>query len=336
MRTPTLALALLLALAGTALADPIVIKIATVAPEGSPWAAALDSWKKDVESKAPGRVKVKVFKGGALGDENESLQATKRGQIQGVGATTGAIGTLVPEVNVLELPYLFNNEQEADYIIDHVIGDKLRQHFHDRGLIVGFWSENGFRSFGGKAPIHTVSDLKGKKMRSQENPIHIATYRAFGASPVPIPITETLTSLQTGVVDGFDNTLLYTFAASWQSAIKYFSLTQHIYQPAAIVFNRGQFESWPSDIQELVIQAGNRVVHDLRQQIRAMEPILIDNLKTAGVQVNTISAAELGSFQRAGEQVRFDYVGKATANEKALYNQITQGLKEFRARGGKK
>ena len=319
-----------------AYAEPITIRIATVAPDGSPWAAALDAWKKDVESRAAGRVKVKIFKGGALGDENESLQATKRGQIQGVGATTGAIASLVPEVNVLELPYLFNTAQEADHIIDNVIGENLKKHFYERGLVVGFWSENGFRSFGGKMPIQTLADLKGKKMRSQENPIHISTYRAFGASPVPIPITETLTSLQTGVVDGFDNTLLYTFAASWQSAIKHFSITQHIYQPAAIVFNRGQYDSWPADIRQLVLEAGNRVVKDLRRQIRDMEPILIENLRSAGVQVNTLGPAELVAFQRAGEQVRLEYMTKATPNEKALYGQITKGMKDFRSQAGKK
>lgn len=313
-------------------AEPISIKIATIAPDGSPWAVALDDWKKEVEKGAPGQVKVKIFKGGALGDEADTVMQVKRGQIQGVGASTGAVATQVPEVNVLELPYLFHNYKETDYIIDNVVGSLLAKHFSDRGLMIGFWSENGFRSFGGKAPVAKMSDLRGRKMRSQENPIHLSTYRAFGASPVPIPTTEVLTSLQTGVVDGFDNTLLFTFAASWHTAIKYFSVTEHIYQPAVIVFNKGAYDSWPPAIQQLVMKAGNKIVQPLRDQIRAMEPILLDNLKTSGIAVNEIPAAERALMMKAAEAVRSDYVAKATPNEKVLYNAIVDGLKSYRAK----
>ena len=332
MKKILVTLAVLAASAHSALAEPISIKIATIAPDGSPWAVALDDWKKEVEKGAPGQVKVKIFKGGALGDEADTVMQVKRGQIQGVGASTGAVATQVPEVNVLELPYLFHNYKETDYIIDNVIGSMLSKHFTDRGLMIGFWSENGFRSFGGKAPVAKMADLRGRKMRSQENPIHISTYRAFGASPVPIPTTEVLTSLQTGVVDGFDNTLLFTFAASWHTAIKYFSVSEHIYQPAVIVFNKGAYDSWPPAIQALVMKAGNKIVQPLRDQIRAMEPILLDNLKASGIAVNEVPAAERAAMMKAAEAVRSEYVSKSSANEKALYNAITAGLKTYRAK----
>lgn len=312
-------------------ADPIVMKLATVAPEGSPWAEALGNFKKAVEDANPGKIKVKVFLGGTLGDENESVQGTKRGQIQSFGGSSGAIATVVPELNVLELPYLFNNYEEADHIIDTVAGPLLKKSFEDRGLVIGFWSENGYRSFGGKFPVTSPADLKGKKMRSQENPIHLEMYRAFGASPVPIPTTEALTSLQTGVVDGFDQAPIFTFAASWHTAASNYSVSEHIYQSAAIVYNKAFYEALPTDIRASMVTAGTQIVGPMRKQIRAMTPILLQNLEASNVKVNTLDAKQREPFQKLAQKMREDWVKKASPSEKSLYAAIEKGLKAFRA-----
>ena len=104
-------------------------------------------------------------------------------------------------------------------------------------MILAFWSENGFRHFGTKdKPIKSPADLRGKKMRSQESFVHLEMWKAFGASAVPIATTEVLTALQTGTVDGFDQATLYAIAASWYKSIKFFTVSNHIYQPAIIAF----------------------------------------------------------------------------------------------------
>lgn len=312
-------------------AEKIIIKLATVAPDGSPWAVGLQEFKKITEKESGNAVKVKLFLGGALGDENETVLQCKRGQLQAVGASTGAIASQVPEVNVLELPFLFNDEQEADFALDTVATPMLEKPFKDRGLVLGFWSENGFRSFGGKFPVEKVEDLKGRKMRSQENAIHLATYRAFGASPVPIPTTEALTSLQTGIVDGYDQTPLYAFAASWHTASTHFSVSNHIYQPAAIIFNKEAFDSWPANVKEAVKKAAAAILQNLRVQIRAMNPILLQNLKTAGLKVSVISDAEKKRFAVIAAKVRADYIKAASPGEKKLYKAIDAALTKRRA-----
>ncbi|MCG3173044.1 MAG: 2,3-diketo-L-gulonate-binding periplasmic protein YiaO [Myxococcota bacterium] len=322
----------LLAITSSAFAqDVITIRLGTVAPEGSPWASGLEKFKKMVETDSGGKVKVKLFLGGALGDENDMMLQCKRGQIQAFGGSTGAIASQVPEVNVLELPYLFRNAEEADYILDSVIGDKMAKHFTDRGLVLSFWSENGFRSFGGKFPVTKPEDLKGRKMRSQESPIHLETYRAFGASPVPIPTTEALTSLQTGVVDGYDQTPLYAFAASWFTASKHMSISEHIYQPAAIVFNKEAYDKWPKEVKDAITKAAQEVAPKLRKQIRKMNPILIENLRKAGVEVNVLGDKEREPFIKLAEKVRETYINKASAPEKELYKSITKGLQDLRS-----
>lgn len=313
-------------------AEPqITLKLATIAPEGSPWAEALQNFKKRAESLANGKLKVKLFLGATLGDENDTVLATKRGQIQAVGASTGALASQVPEFNVLELPYLFEKLEEADYVLSKVVLADIEKYCSQRGLIFGFWSENGYRSFGGRFKVSTPYDLKGKKMRSQENPIHLGMYRAFGASPVPIPTTEALTAIQTGTVDGYDQSALYLFAASWHTASSHYSITNHIYQPAAIVYNKQAYDSWPEEVKAALKGASVLIEDELRKKVRAMNPILLKNLEELGVKVNVLTEAERAPFLKIGEKARAEYMKTASKGEKALYAKMVKGLSDHRA-----
>lgn len=309
------------------------LKIASVAPEGTPWSDGLTQFKKAAETASGGKLKVKLFLGGVLGDENETVLQTQKGQIQAVGASTGAIASIVPELNVLELPFLFRTAAEADFILDGPALPTLEKAFRDRGLQLGFWSENGYRSFGTTFGfIKNPLDLKGHKMRSQENDVHLGMYKAFGASPVPIPTTEVLTSLQTGVVDGYDNTPLYASAAQWLSNTKYFTLTNHIYQPAAIVVNKAWYDSLPADLQKIVIGVRADLMVKMRKEIRALHPILVSNFTAMKVQTYTPSATELATFEAPAKTARDTYIStKATAGEKALYKLIIDNLTKYRA-----
>jgi tripartite ATP-independent transporter DctP family solute receptor len=313
--------------------DPgIVMKIATVAPENSPWAKGLANFKKMAEANSAGKLKVKVFYGGALGDENETSQSVKSGQIQAVGASTGALASIVPELNVLELPYLFRNQAEADHVLDVVVLKTLEAAFRTRGLELGFWSENGYRSFGTSfGLIKSPAALDGHKMRAQENPVHLAMYKAFGAQPVPMAVTEVLTSLQTGVIEGYDNTPLFASAAGWGSATKYYTLTRHIYQPAAIVMNKKWFDGLPPEVKTTILSARSGLMQQMRTEIRALEPFLVQNFEAMKIQVYTPNAAELATFEAPAKKARDAYMATASPGEKALYKQITDGLVKYRA-----
>ncbi len=281
-------------------AEPIVMKIATVAPPNTPWDALLKEYKKAVEAKSGGRIKVKIYLGGTLGDENETVLKCKRGQIQAVGASTGAMASQVPEINVVEIPYLFRTFKEADDVIDNVLTPALEPIFLEYGLVLGFWSENGFRHFGTKDKfVKTPADLKGKKMRSQENQVHLDMYKNLGGSPVPVPTTEVLTALQNGTVDGFDQALLYMLAASWHTTIKYVTLSSHIYQPALIVFNKDWFQALPPDLQKILLDEGRGIMAKGRIAVRGLNKKLVKVLTDAGVQVYQLTTGERDGFEKA-------------------------------------
>ena len=329
---------LALAVAAPARADETyVLKIATVAPAGTPWAELLDLYKKRVEKASGGRLKVKVYLGGAQGDEIETVRKTERGQLQGVGASTGAVAALVPELNVVEIPFLFRSFQEADYVLDKVLLVPMEKLFRERGLVLGFWSENGFRHFGSSwGPILEPSDLKGRKMRSQESFVHLAMWRAFGAAPKAIPTTEVLTALQTGGVDGWDQALLFAIAASWHKSVKHVTLSAHIYQPAVIAFNKEWFDGLPPDLQKVLIDEGRAIVRKGRTLIRSLNPELEKILVSEGIQVHRLSDAQRAAFEAKAAGVRVLFRKDQGAKAGEILDLVEKGIAEYRKKAGQK
>jgi tripartite ATP-independent transporter DctP family solute receptor len=305
---------------------PITLKLATIAPEGTPWAEQVSQYKSQVEAAAKGRLRIKPFLGGALGDENQTVAECRRGAIHLWGGTTGALATSVPEISVLELPCLFRGPEEADQVLDKVLGEELKQRLAARGFVLLFWSENGFRSFGTKwGPVRGPGDLKGHKMRSQESLVHLETYRALGALPQPIAVTEVLPALQTGVVDGFDNTPLYTFAASWHLAIKHFTLTEHVYQPGVVLASKREFDRLPAELQTALTADLQNLTAQGRASVREMNPLLMQNFTSAKIPVYKPSAAEQTAFARATRPV-YDKYARAVPAAKPLLAQIQKAL----------
>lgn len=313
---------------GRARADEpeFVMKIATVAPEGTPWTTQLKKFKKAIKEQSEGRIKVKTYAGGALGSEVEAAEATKRGAIQCFGGTFSALASAVPELDALELPYLFKSEKKADEVLDNVIREDLEALLWDRGFKLLFYSENGYRSIGSNFPVKSPSDLKGRKMRSQQSDVHLNTWKAFGAAPVPISVIDVLPGLQTGVVDGFDNTPLFAFAASWHQAITHFTLTKHIYQPGVVVLSRKFWESLPADLQTIVMGDPKDLAKKGRRGVRAIRPMLEENFVTAGINLIKLSDAELAAFSANASEVHDKFRAGTTDQGKALLDKIKKAL----------
>ncbi len=315
----------------SAQAEVYTMTVATVAPADSPWSALLTMFKESVEKKSNGRVKVKIMLGGALGDENETVTKCSRGQIQAVGASTGALGSKIPELNVVELPFLFRNADEADHVIDQVLTSEFEKIFKQRGLILGFWSENGYRSFGtSDKPIRNPDDLKGKKMRAQESPVHMMMYKAYGAAAIPIPTTEVPQALATKNVDGFDQALLYTIAAGWQQSIKYMTMTEHIYQPAAIVYNAAWYSKLPADLQKLLIEEGRLLQVKGRKAVRKIQPELKEILKAEKITVVELTPAEKRAFEEKSKPIYETFKKQFPGTAAKLLEMIQAELKKIR------
>lgn len=318
---------------GYASADTHTLEIGTVAPPKTPWAELLKLYKTNVEKASKGRIKVKVFYGGTRGDENSLVRKIAAGKnMQGAGTSTGALASVVPELNAVEVPFMFRDHREADYVMDCKLLSPMEKLFADRGLVLAFWSENGFRHFGSSwGPVMKPDDLKNRKIRSQQSFVHIEMWKQFGATVRPIPTTDVVTALQKGTVEGFDQGLLFAIAANWTKSIKHLTLSKHIYQPAAIAFNKEWFDSLPADLQKILIDEGRKLVKPGRIAIRQLIPDLIRIIKGQGVTVHKLSDAERGVFESKALSVRNSFRRSKGKKAAKILGLVEEGVKEFRA-----
>lgn len=312
--------------------NEIVMKLATVAPKGTPWSDLLKRYKKKVAKATKDmakKVKIRAYLGGAKGGEQSIARQVAKGSLQGGGVSTGALAVLVPDMDILELPYLFDSAEQADKVLD-AVRPQVEALMAEKGLKLIMWSENGFRSFGTDfGHVKTPADLNAKKMRSQESQVHLEMYRAMKASPVAIAVPEVLPALQTGVVAGFDNTALFIQAASWNQGIKFYTVSEHIYQPAVIMVNKAWFDALPADVQAVLTESatgakpGKQSLEQKgRRAVRSLSKPLLKNFEKQGVAVYTHTAAEKAVFRKLLTQTWAKRINAATPKGKALFKAI--------------
>jgi TRAP-type C4-dicarboxylate transport system substrate-binding protein len=281
-------------------AEPCVLRIATIAPAGTPWAAQLESLESRIESASGGRINVRPFLGQSDGENSLSRQCVD-GSLEAVGVSTAALSSIVPELGVFELPFLFDSPQQADAIIDNHLFDDFERLLGAAGIQLYLFSENGFRNFATNngTVVDEGSDLASLRMRAQESWIHEEMYRALGGNPVTIPATEVTTSLSTGNVQGFDNTPLFAQAAGWHTFINTWTVSNHIYQPAVVVYNKAWFDSMPADLQQILLANRESETSSGRRAIRALTPLLLQNLTAAGINVVELTPAQRAAMRSA-------------------------------------
>ncbi|MCK6507440.1 TRAP transporter substrate-binding protein [Myxococcota bacterium] len=328
------AAALALLPARTSEAEPqFVANFGTAAPEGTPWADQLQDIKARVETESGGKVKLKLFLGSVMGGEVEMVRDVRRNaRLQGGGFSTAAIaeGANIPLLQLPELPYLFRTNEEADHVLDNVLYQPIDAALREKGFVMMAWAENGWRSFGSKShPIRNPGDLQKLKMRSQETDVHQKMYAALGTQAVTLPISEVLTALQTGIVDGFDNTPLFTQAAGLYEPIDYYSLSRHIYQPAAVVWSKTFYDSLPADLQKIVMGDPKAESIKGRTGVRALEKELLANFPSLGVQVVELTDAERQAFANVTLAVHMQFAAEVSG-ARPLLDKVNAALKQKR------
>lgn len=305
-----------------------IAKCGSVAPEGTPWAEWIDGIKGRMDKNTGGKLKLKPFLAGKLGGEKEMVEETKNGNLHLFGGSTGALATYVPELNVLELPFIFTSDAEADFVLDKT-RDRFAKLLEAKGFVMVMWAENGWHGYGVKGKcVQNVADMKGLKMRSQESYVHLETYKAFGASPVEMAVPEVLGALQTGTVDGYSNTPLFSFATSWYQGITHYTFTKHIYQPALMVISKKWFDQQPEDIKkELMVRDEERAGIT---GVRALSEPLLDNFTAASKTVCKLTPEQTKAYADKVKPV-WDVFAKKAKGNKEILDAVLAAKKEFAA-----
>jgi len=307
-----------------------VLKFATLAPAGTTWVRLLHDWANEVRKESHGRLIFKIYPGGVQGDEPEVLKKIRFGQLQG-GAFTGyGIGRIYSPTRVLELPFLFNNIEEIDYV-RNLFMPEIEQGYRDNGYELLGWMEVGFVYFFSKTPIDSLDDLKERRIWNwQGDPLGQAFFDASGLSPVPLSIIDVYTSLSTGLIDTVYAPPLGAIAMQWFTKAQYITDVPMANGIGSLVVSRRFFQNLPQDLQKILKRTGAATGELL---VTATRKDNIDSLKTLQnrgmIMVEATESLEGEALQeiriRAGKNLMDNgYIPETTINK------VNQWLQDFR------
>jgi tripartite ATP-independent transporter DctP family solute receptor len=295
---------------------PIVLKLGhAVAPE-HPYHLGAVKYAELVAQRTKNKVKIDVYPSTQLGNERDMVEGLQLGTIDLVVTSTGPLGGFVPKMFVVDLPFLFRDREHAYKVLDGPIGRDLLDAFAPKGIKgLAFW-ENGFRQITNNVrPIEKPEDLKGIKIRTMENKVHLASFRAFGASPTPMAWSEVYTALQQKTIDAQENPIAIIYHQKIAEVQKYLTLTGHFYSPTPLLMSLKAFNALPKDIQNIFMDTAIECATYERNLLRDSEAKQITELKAKGMQVTTPNKK---SFQDAATSVYKEFesqFGKETIDK---------------------
>ncbi|WP_413615590.1 TRAP transporter substrate-binding protein [Halomonas cupida] len=239
-----------------------------------------------VNERSDGELQVRVFPNGQLGSDSAQVANARGGQVDIVLTGNPYFTGLVGELNVLDLPFLFDDYDHAYAVLDGEIGQSLLDRLGEHELKgLAFW-EIGFRNLtNSRRPVESAADIEGLKLRTTPNPAHIAAFEALGANPTPMPFTELFTSLETRTVDGQENPVSLIRSANLYEVQDYLSLTAHAYTAAPLVMNKAKFDSLSAEQQQLLVDAAIEAAQFERTELADRLTGDLEFLKEQGMQV---------------------------------------------------
>ncbi|MDU4092018.1 MAG: TRAP transporter substrate-binding protein, partial [Pantoea sp.] len=257
-----------------------------------------------------GRLEMRVYAGGTLGDEEQTLQQVQIGAVDMIRVSLAPVSTIAPETGVLTLPYVFRDEAHMHRVLDGEIGKAITDKFHQdpraRMVFLG-WTDAGVRNMITKNPVTKPEDLKGMKIRVQNSAISLATLKAMGANPVAMGVSEVFSAMQTGVVDGTENNPPTFVAHNYLPVAKYYTLTGHFIQPEMILFSKRTWDKLSAEDQALLRKLGKEAQEDERKLWAEYNQQSLEKMKAGGV---TFQQIDREVFVKATQPVRDQY-GKA-------------------------
>lgn len=264
----------------------IVLKAAHVLSNTSHYQVGMEKFSQLVGAKTNGQVEVQVFPNAILGSERDMIEGMQLGTLDIGLVSTAPIGQFSPKMMLFDLPFLFKDSAHAWKVADSWIGDELFAELKPIGIIgLAYW-ENGFRHvFTRTKEIKQPSDLQGLKIRTMENPIHVASFQALGAVPTPMAWGELFTALQQGTVDGAENSLVTIYTSRFQEVAKYVALTGHFYGIAPLLMSKKTYDKLPKEFREAIMEAAREARDFQRKTTVDMESDIISKLEKEGMKV---------------------------------------------------
>lgn len=276
-------LAALLAAPGVCLA--LKLKLATIAPEGSSWMEAMRSGGEEIRRRTDGRVILKFYGGGVMGNEKSVFRKIRAGQLHGGAFSSTALSEVYPDLQLRALPLVLRGYADYDAMAAR-FDDRFRQGLEDSGFITFGFAEAGISLPMGTVPVRTLEDLAGQKMWVPEGDnVSYEIMRSLGLAPIPLPLTDVMTGLQTGLVNVIGGSASGAIAFQWYTEVKYISRVPLAFLFSAMVIDRGIFNRLQAQDQGVVREVLERTYRDFNQGARQSNQAAYEALIRQGLAV---------------------------------------------------
>ena len=308
-----------------------VLKIATLAPDGTAWMNEMRAAGAEIEKRSAGRVQLKFYPGGVMGNDATVLRKIQIGQLHGGAVTVLALSRVYPDSQLYGLPLIFRSHAEVDYVrarMDPLIMEGLARN----GMIAFGLVEGGFAYLMSSAPVRSVADLKKEKVWSPEGDVVTPTlFRAAGVAPVVLPLADVYTGLQTGLVTAVGMSATGAIALQWYTKTKYLTDIPVYYTAGALVIDRRAYERLSTADRDLVHGVLTPAFQKLDRASRRDDAAARAALKNQGIEFLRPDPAAIQEFERVAAQARAD-IGKKGLYTPELLEALEGHIRDFRAK----
>ncbi len=301
-------------------AQTTTLKLGFATAATSPYGYAAKIFADEVKEKSSGRITIEVFPASQLGGEREMLESLQIGTLDLNFTSPAPLGNFVKEAAIFEMPFLIRGFDHANAVLDGPVGAALSKKINERNLVsLGFGYLGPVHLVTNKRGISKPDDLKGMKIRTQENEIHLITFRTLGALPTPMAFPELFGALQQGVVDGMDNPSTTVQSGRFFQAAKYLSLTGHRFIVTPILASPTVWGKLNEADRKIVTDAARVAGNALRKRVRELEDETVKALGAAGMEI--VKVSDTDAFVKALQPANAEF-------EKRFGKEIIQSIRD--------
>lgn len=287
-----------------------VIRVSHPTPASSHYGVGTQTFCRELQARSAQRFRCQIQAG--ANDERASVEAIQLGTLDVTNTSTGPLSNFVPELGIVDIPFLFRDYDHARRVLDGPIGQALLEKFPAKGMIALAWTENGFRHLtNSRRPVIEPVDLRGLKVRTMQNPVHIRAFQSIGALPTPMAYSELFTALQQGVVDGQENPIPVIVSAKFGQVQKHLALTAHVYSPALLLVSPVLWNRLSESDRALFRAAAQAGAAAQRAKVDADEAAGLAQLRAEGLAITQIDGP---AFRQAMTPVWAEFAQKYGAD----------------------
>ena len=270
--------------------EKIVIKVSHNGSDQHPHQAGFEKISEILEKETNGRAKLEIFPSSQIASEEEAIEMVKLGVIGSTPASSGGLSRFVPEVDLFNLPFIFDSLGHFYEVLDGPIGDEITKKIEQKldCIVLGWWFSGIRNTWNSEKPIYTPKDLEGMKIRVIGSSIVLDTFNAFGAQATNMSFGELYSAIQQGVLDGAECDHIDLLVEKFYEVTKYVSYTEHLYLSVALIFSNKQFKKLPEDVQMALLKAGQESIKTQRNAMESKTREALIELQKKGLVFNTV------------------------------------------------